>query len=165
MMDYWPELNPEFVFNKNVKGKVDKYLSQCQSIVESYSTNFCEKSPDLLEGGSTDTLFYQIEDYTTYSDKEELCCALAKGPRREQVKTYREVEICYERLHPKLVQLYFTSPQRFYKWEKRNGVEVIVQKDGKQIKKGFDVHTKFFDALDFGKGKIPRAFHDGSGKV
>ena len=40
MMDYWPELNAEFVFSKKVKGKVDKYLSQCQSIVETYLTNF-----------------------------------------------------------------------------------------------------------------------------
>ena len=36
MMENWPELNPEFVFNKKVKGKVDKYFSQCESIVESY---------------------------------------------------------------------------------------------------------------------------------
>ena len=51
MMDYWPELNAEFVFRKKVKGKMDRYLSQYQSIVESYFTNFCNQK--YVEKGRT----------------------------------------------------------------------------------------------------------------
>ena len=91
-----------------------------------------EINPNLLAGAPIETIFKPIEDYGLYYDKKELCSALAKGPRQGPLKMYREIELEYERLNPKLAQLYCTSPDRLYNWEKKNGETVVVEKEGKK---------------------------------
>lgn len=126
----------------------------------SFLVELVSSSTGILGDASIDDLVIDIDPDTYVEDKESLFL----GHNRHRVSSYRKKDLVYEKLDPKLPQLFVTSPSQKYLFttnKKTKEREIRKNTDGVPIQKGFDSHRKFFQALVYGCELTGNKFTDG----
>jgi hypothetical protein len=145
----------------NGKKGVKEFNSMTMKFISFLVRSFHANS-NLFGGNPLDSLIKDIDPYTHVDDTESL---LWEEPKNRP-KTYRNKDIVWEKLDPKLPQLFITDAAQKYHWvkDKRTGTKEIKRnRNNEKMQIGFDKHRKFLQGLEYccnlSKSRMPAGYH------